>query len=117
MPKHAVAYTTHKPRRMRPRPQLPRRMSTREFREKAEALVEQMIGLLDQHDGDENLEDDAAKEPSLGVSCDRNGFIDTEADPGEDDIDLGWTQDIDQARAHRNLSGAQWAGNSESEHD
>ncbi len=112
----AAAHPIPKHRRIRPKPKLERPMSTREFRQKAEALVEQMIDLLDKHDGDETPEDTGDLEPSLGAPSLPHG-TDCEADPGEQDTELGWTGDLNQERAQRNLSGTQWAANLESEHD
>jgi hypothetical protein len=62
-------------------------------REAVEGYIEQLIGLLDELDGDENLEDGADAEPSLGgpTLYGARGFeCDLEADTSDDEYTLGW---------------------------
>lgn len=51
-------------------------------RQKIEAEIERLIGLLDAWDGDPDLEDGADDEPSLG-STPWRGMYDLEADPAD----------------------------------
>lgn len=123
---------TAKTARMRRAPTGPKRLSQREFREKAEQLTEAMIALLDAFDGDENLEPslgyqpvgtkETDLEPSIGSTATWDGkhfSTELEMDPGEDDIDLGWTEDVNQARAERNLiaAGELTIPHAETQHD
>lgn len=57
-------------------------------RAELEARIEEMIGLLDVLDGDENLEDSGDDEPSLGSSA-RYGNGKLEYDLEEDPAELG----------------------------
>jgi hypothetical protein len=51
-------------------------------RQRIEAIIEHLLVILDETDGDENLEDDGTAEPSLGwtLSGLRAGFDDREMD-------------------------------------
>jgi hypothetical protein len=87
---------------------VPLQIRTPKDREKIESTVESLIAILDEEDGDCDLE------PSLcGGPC----TDDREADTADDEPELGWTGDINQERAQRGLILAGDFNHSESEHD
>jgi hypothetical protein len=93
--------------RIRPKPNLPKPLSTREFREKAEVIVEQLIGLLDQFDGDENLE------PSIGFDKGEAHIDDEPHDPDPDEYSLCWTNRMDQSKLAKDCDWLRTDGDAE----
>lgn len=80
-------------------------------RQKLEAGLEFLVALLDEIDGDRDLEDDdreddrADDEASLGWTANGavgiHGDTDLEQDGSDSEPSLGWVEGIDQTNAHR----------------
>ncbi|KAA3514807.1 hypothetical protein G6L63_01140 [Agrobacterium vitis] len=94
---------------------------TPRLRKRIEQAIEYLVSILDQFDGDENLEDGGDNEPSLGWTArgpeaERFDFQDRELDDadnedgGDDEPTLGWTHDGDMGQTfdndERELEGA-----------
>lgn len=62
-------------------------------RAELETRIEELIALLNDIDGDEDLEDGFDAEPSIGTACFVNGRLeyDVEKDTADDEPDLGWS--------------------------
>jgi len=76
-------------------------------RQEIEDEIERLIDMLDDFDGDPELEDGGDAEPSFGPGDYRNGRMEyeLEADTGEDKPFLGWTE-------AQSLDGGQFTGTS-----
>jgi hypothetical protein len=75
---------------------MPKRESPAVVRSRAEAMIETLIALLDQIDGDPDLEDNADDEPSIGGYPWRDDGVDLELDDADKEPSLSWAENIAQ---------------------
>jgi hypothetical protein len=92
---------------------VPLKIRTPKDREKIESTVESLIAILDEEDGDCDLEPSLADNGGYGIPTGH----DLEHDPADDEPELGWTADGNQERALRGMLQAQEFNHRESEHD